>query len=462
MLFEPDIRLGLVICVLAVAGAVVAQRRSAWPSAGLVVAYLANLLMIHWLGAAIELLPWFKTYDTSVVAAGFQQCVYGAVAVVLGAVCLAPVLWRVVHAVGGGEAPNAPCADVPGAFLPRVYFVVGLFSFLILFPNIIGATVTSLLANANQLLAVGPCLGCWRAWQLGDRRSFGRWVAVAFCLPLMTVIFQGFLGYGVVALITVLVFVAAFTRPRWRGLAVTIVLVYLGLSIYVTYMRDRSDIRGTVWGGGSLRERVVQLYTTFSTIEWFGLENDEHLGSIDARLNQNYLVGVAVKNLQSGYRQYAYGQTLTDAVLALVPRVIWPNKPLTAGSPRIVSEYTGIEFSPTTSVGVGQVMEFYLNFGTSGVLLGFFVLGGLVAFFDRAAARWLAAGDWPRFMFWFLPGLGFLQAGGQLVEVTSTVAAGFVTAIIVNQLVVPACMALFELPGRGDPQLLPAEDFVER
>ena len=97
----------------------------------------------------------------------------------------------------------------------------------------------------------------------------------------------------------------------------------------------------------------------------------------------------------------------------------------------------------------------------SPAVVGFFVLGGVVAFFDRAAARWLVLGDWKRFMFWFLPGLGFLQAGGQLVEVTSTVAAGFVTAIIVNQFVVPACMALLELPGRSDPQLLSAEDFVE-
>jgi hypothetical protein len=318
-------------------------------------------------------------------------------------------------------------------------------------------TVTSLLAAANQLLVVAPCLGCWRAWRLGDRRAMLRWLAVACAMPLLTIISQGFLGYGALALIAVLMFVVSFSRPRWKGLGVALLIGYVGLSLYVTYMRDRAEIRASVWGGQSLGQRATRLYRTFSAIEWFGLHNQDHLLRIDERLNQNYLAGVAINNLLSGYREYARGETLTQAALAVVPRVIWPEKSIVAGSPGLVTTYTGITFEENTSVGVGQVMEFYINFGTAGVLIGFFVLGGLVALFDMAAAQWLACGDWQRFTLWFLAGLGFLQAGGALSEVTSTVAASIITAFVVSRLVIPIFQAAADLPGRSNPDLVPAE-----
>jgi hypothetical protein len=340
----------------------------------------------------------------------------------------------------------------------KAYIITGLVSYLIVAPLTVRIpTVTSLVASANQLLIIGLCLGCWRAWRMGNFRSFAGWLAAGFGLPVLTIISQGFLGYGVVALSMVLMFIISFSRPRWKGLAAAVLIGYVALSLYVTYMRDRSDIRSTVWGGQSLRQRVAQLYQTVSTIEWFGWHNQSHLVRIDQRLNQNYLVGVAVNNLSSGYRDYAEGETLGQAALAVIPRALWPEKPVAAGSPQIVTTYTGIRFAQYTSVGVGQVMEFYINFGTTGVILGFPVLGSIVALFDLAAARWLVAGDWQRFTLWVLPGLGFLQAGGSLVELTSTVAAGFATAILVNWLAVPALKALFELPAHSNPQLRPAE-----
>jgi hypothetical protein len=82
-------------------------------------------------------------------------------------------------------------------------------------------------------------------------------------------------------------------------------------------------------------------------------------------------------------------------------------------------------------------MEFYINFGTIGVVVGFVLLGALIGMFDAWAAERLWQGDWMQFAMWFLAGLGFIQAGGSLVEVMSTVAAGLVAAILVNRYVIP-------------------------
>ena len=47
---------------------------------------------------------------------------------------------------------------------------------------------------------------------------------------------------------------------------------------------------------------------------------------------------------------------------------------------------TGLELNQDTSWGVGNVMEFYINFGLPGVVIGFLVLGWLIGALDFRAA----------------------------------------------------------------------------
>jgi hypothetical protein len=153
-------------------------------------------------------------------------------------------------------------------------------------------------------------------------------------------------------------------------------------------------------------------------------------------LNQNQLVGTAVVWLGEGNVAFANGGTLFDAVAAVVPRALWPGKPTTAGSGDIVSTYTGIDFAYGTSVGVGQVMELYINFGTLGVIIGFVIIGAFVAVVDRRSAAYLARGDIRNFTLWYMPGLSLLQIGGSLSEVTATAAASWALVHIVSKFAV--------------------------
>jgi hypothetical protein len=293
-------------------------------------------------------------------------------------------------------------------------------------------TATAIVSSGQQLIVAGLVLCCWMAWKEGNGRKLAAWLAIALLMPLTTVVTAGFLGYGVIAVMTLLVFVSTLFRSPKKVFFCGVLVAYVGLSVFVSYMRDRAEIRASVRGGQSLLDRFDRVTDTFATFEWFDPANQEHLKRIDGRLNQNFLVGAAVINLTQT-EAYSHGETLWDAALALIPRVVWPEKVIQAGSGDLVTRYTGIEFAPDTSVGVGQVMEFYANFGTSGVVLGFLIMGVVITALDWQAAERLERLDLHGFVLWYLPGIALLQVGGQLVELTASAAASLTVALVVNR-----------------------------
>ena len=152
--------------------------------------------------------------------------------------------------------------------------------------------------------------------------------------------------------------------------------------------------------------------------------------ALDERLNQNYLVGVGVMRHREGAAELLYGATVP--VWAFIPRAIWPDKPSVGGGGDLVSQFTGIIFAEGTSVGAGQVLEFYMNFGMAGVLAGFAVLGFILMRLDQGVMRALAMGNIHGMVQRALPGLALLQPLGSLLEMLVAV----VSAIIVSQLLI--------------------------
>jgi hypothetical protein len=432
----------VVLTVLAVWG----WRKSA-VGAGLVLAYFLNLWLIHWPAAVSLLLPWYQSSDLGAVEAGLRESTYAAVAFAFGCVVAAPGLMALSRPrFSAGPAP-APAAGgrAPDQRLPKLYVAIGLVCYgLVPFAGQV-PSLTALVSTAWYVAVAGICLACWQAWRQGRHLALVGWLGAALCLPFLTLVGQGFMSFGTVVTAAVIAFVVTFYRPRWVSLAVGLVIAYLALSFYVTYMRDRSEIRAVVWGGDSLVARLTQVSLTLSTVEWFNPYNYSHVERLDDRLNQNYLVGAAVRYLESGQREYAHGETLWLAAAALVPRALWLDKPIVAGSMGLVSAYTGIQFDASTSVGIGHVMDLYVNFGTATVVLGFLVLGIVLAFIDRVAGVRLAQENWQGFALWYVVGLSFMRPEGSLVEVTSSAAAAMVSVQVVNW-----CLARL-LPERTSP-----------
>jgi hypothetical protein len=200
-------------------------------------------------------------------------------------------------------------------------------------------------------------------------------------------------------------------------------------------MRDRGEIRTAIrYENADYNERFGMIAELFTSFEFFDVENPRHLRTVDDRLNQNWLVGASVSYLGNG-KEFANGETVWFSLVGLIPRVLWPDKPAVGGGGDIVTTYTGIQFSQGTSVGAGQVLEFYVNFGSPGVVIGFFLLGMMIKLFDSNAAHALIASNFRKFIIWVLAGLGFLQAGGNLVEVTTSVVAGIASGLVISVLV---------------------------
>ncbi|HBY61291.1 MAG TPA: hypothetical protein DEH78_15835, partial [Solibacterales bacterium] len=160
------------------------------------------------------------------------------------------------------------------------------------------------------------------------------------------------------------------------------------------------------------------------SFEGFSPYENRHLELLDLRLNQNWLVGAAVQYIENT-GEFAEGATIRGAFMAMIPRLVWPDKPPNS-SGRLVSQYTGIEFAQGTSVGVGQVMEFYINYGRIGIVVGFLLIGLLLAFLDTRAYRALVTGDFTTFVTFFVMALAATSLGNSLAELAGSVAAALV------------------------------------
>src|SRR5262249_45466363 len=159
------------------------------------------------------------------------------------------------------------------------------------------------------------------------------------------------------------------------------------------YTAARLELRQLIWyQAASFDDRLRRIEYSFQNFAWFDSSNERHRAAIDGRLNQNFFVGLAVSRLESGAIEYAWGAELADLTIALIPRAVWPEKPVVGGGKTVVHDFAGIDVEETTSIGPGQVFEFYVNFGTLGVIGGFLLYGWLFGWMDLSVMRYLRLG----------------------------------------------------------------------
>jgi hypothetical protein len=296
--------------------------------------------------------------------------------------------------------------------------------------------VNAIISGGMALAVTGFVLLWWDYWKQGEKTKSWRVLAWALAIPVLYLGLQGFLGFGVSALLTIAGVVVVYYQPRRTVVLGGLACLFFGLSLYPTYMKVRTEIRRAVWGGAGFEERFDKLTLLGDNWEWFDTENQSHLRSIEQRLNQNWLVGLAVKRTAEGKVAYANGETIVNSLLALVPRVVWPDKPQYAGSGGLVTRFTGVRFARGTSVGIGHVMELYVNYGNTGVFIGYIIFGLFLGCVDLVCGRLLAAGDWWRFAPWFVAGMALLQVGGNFAEMTASAAGSLILSLLVTQVLV--------------------------
>jgi hypothetical protein len=398
-------------------------------SAGIPLAYFVGLSLIHVPGAIVNL----DAEEGNWTRLGFEQTVIGMVAFMIAVL----VARCVVFSLRPDYRDDWQSKDLTSnrlAALDRLallYFIFGAVACFVLLP-LFGkvATLTAVISSICSLIIVGACLRLWVAKESQNRRKFWSTFALLPFFPFITVVQGGFLGLGTNMALTISSFQFSQSKRRLSYYFFAPIVVFVGLSVFVNYMAVRNDIRQIVWHHRvDLADRIQITADLFTrNFEWLDLSDFRHRSAINSRLNQNGLVGAAVTRLDSGLVGHTSGGALGDMLAALIPRALWPNKPVVGGGGNFVAKFTGLRFAPGTSVGAGQVLEFYVNFGTLGVIGGFLLYGWLLGWMDLRIIEYLNKGDQRWFLFWFLIALALLQPGGNLLEIVVSAASAAVTA----------------------------------
>jgi len=415
----------LLLIWLAVGICLATQRRSA----GLPLAYFLGVSLVHVPGAMVH----FDSEEWDVTRLGFEQTVIGMVAFLAGVIAARSVKLYVERGSATQMQALAPQALVRLERIGLYYVFIGIIIFFLVMRFSMSG-MGAILLTLSSLIVVGFCLRLWVARQ--QRNSQKLWFTVTLLplLPLATVIQIAFVSYSVSWLLIIGSFLFAQSKRRLGYFLLAPVFWFVGLSIFVNYAATRVEIRQLTWyQGASLDDRLQRIADTFRNFDWFDASNLSHRTAIDGRLNQSFFVGLAVARLESGIVQYASGAGLGEMIMALIPRAIWPEKPVVGGGKTVVQDFTGIEVAEGTSYGAGQVLEFYVNFGTLGVIGGFLLYGWLFGWMDLSVMKYLPLGD-QRLLTPFLSCIALLKPEGNLLEVVVGVAAAVIMGYCLRRL----------------------------
>ncbi len=386
-------------------------------SLGLPLSYLGSLLLIHVPGAFAHLATGDRLRGNEFVATGI---LYTAI----GSVCFVAGVW-IAHVTS-----NPPRAPQPAGRRAFAYFcLIGGWMFVYgLSPLNRITSLGAVIETGGAIWMLGTMLGLRAAVHAGDLQRALVWAAALAVYPTLMLLLGGFLSYGAAAVMIVLAILAIYARTYARAALAVVLASFIGLTFFVNYFDHRDDIRENVWGGASMENRLGSVTDMIASIHLIDLDNDKDLIALDQRLNQNMFVGLAAARIQQGQVDFLDGQSVTDGFIAIIPRAFWPDKPTAAGSGQIVAEMTGLQLNQDTSWGVGNVMEFYINFGVPGLVAGFLALGWLMGWLDLRAAAAERRGDFRSAIIFFLPTVAMIDPGGSLVEITGGAAAALLAA----------------------------------
>lgn len=394
-----------VLCVISLILVLFACRRGA--SVGLPIAYIAALLLIHlpggiahmWIGNALT-----ATYQMTAI--GFRVAAFAAIAF-SGGVLLANI---------AGPKRHLPQNRLEERFI--LFCLISGWILTICYPLVSSVpTLSGFVAKAGPIWIIGAAIGLRSSMQ---RRRFGKVAAlmvVVFAFPAFTLLSTGFLAAASVTTLIALAPSFLLIRSFWRSAGTVIATGLVMMTAFVNYFVNRDAIRATVWGGADFSERLSTVANAFRNSRVLDLNDPSQIMAIDQRLNQNYFVGVAVERIEVGRADYLYGQSLIDGFLALIPRVIWPDKPQ-AGSGNLLRDATGMwsQLSDNASWGVGNVMELYINLGWVGIVVGMALLGYFLAQLDRYAFNRIEEHKYTLIITSYLVGIALIFPEGSFVD----------------------------------------------
>ena len=298
----------------------------------LTIAYFLGLSLIHVPGILAFVGNGPQMFEEPASRLGFEVTLVGMAAFLVGVALARGVSIRPM------EPDPATRQQVAKNFLAAGWYVlvIGIGAYLFFAP------VSSLVPSINAvttamatLLVIGLWIQLYGATVTDDKRRLRRTIMILPVLPAVSLVSAGFLGHGVSWIVSILAFLFVISPRRTYFYPIVPVAIFLGLSLFVTYMGQREEIRKIVWNeDAGIAERVSRVSTIVTGFEFLDLNSYKHRSALASRLNQNFLVGAGVKRHIDGMNELVYGDTVPW--WALIPRALWPDKPSVGGGGDLV------------------------------------------------------------------------------------------------------------------------------
>jgi len=150
-----------------------------------------------------------------------------------------------------------------------------------------------------------------------------------------------------------------------------------------------------------------------------------------ARLNEGWHLAVTMKHVPRK-EPFANGdEMMSDVVSSILPRVLVSNKKVVHSKEKF-QQYTGLRLTGGTSMTIGLLGDFYINFGRTGSFVMLFVFGALVALLLRIFIRRYVLSDpiniiWIPFMLSYL-----IRADNDFYIFLNCLTKGFLIFLAVN------------------------------
>ncbi len=224
-------------------------------------------------------------------------------------------------------------------------------------------------------------------WSRGQLSSIQTRVFLGICCPLECI---QRLGSGSLAQMMTLglfmVVVIWYERNR-----IPVVFISVTLLFFIILNPVKGEYRSLTWGKGTHSQanpiEKVQLFidTTIKYYSKFGAKSQEQ-GSVDSTTERTTYI-----NLFSNVIEYTPiivpywgGTTYSNLLTSYIPRALWPDKPIENIGNVFGKRYKYLNRNDnSTSVNLPWMVEMYVNFGTSGVLIGMPLVGMFLAFLEQ-------------------------------------------------------------------------------
>lgn len=301
-------------------------------------------------------------------------------------------------------------------------------------------------SSAGALLAAiaqtGVLATLTAAWRVAMLRSLGSAILLAWVMStqILVGLFEGSKEAAILQLVAFVVGYSAQRRLRLRTIAVSGIITVFLIAPFVTIYR--AQLNGV---NGRLTPTEALSTVNFSQLTSSSLDQNAVSGSQAQFLTRWSRIGdvsIIVAQTPSRIPYISPAELLVGPILGLVPRSIWPEKPVLDAGYQVNQIYYGAPSTTYSSAAVSPYADLYRHGGFPVLVVGMLILGFFVRSVDSRASE-NGDGD-PRLM--FLPMILFTSLVKQEVDYL-----GFSASIVSILLTAAFAVRLASRRGGGSP-----------